>query len=300
MHNQHKQYVILTIVLLACGASVFFGVRSILHSNDEVTTFSVGDWEGITLPRYNGPTVYTTSQRSMATVTLPMTSTSSRSLFHHSVAPSYRAAVATTQQVHTSNATYRVYQTSDQVTRYVGAGNSTSGSASFAATNVQQSTTSASFSMPTLELITLGVRTHTLANNNRNITAANNTLSTSSLLADAETPASPRMLGLRRAKPGPDDPGYDGEWRNGGGGDTDWWYYDDWEGDWIAAQKGDQRPAGDGNFYRYEGNGTWTLVDDQGDPVGTPIGDIPWLMLLFAAAAFGVCKVVKKKENING
>ncbi len=295
MHNQHKQYVILTIVLLACGASVFFGVRSILHSNDEVTTFSVGDWEGITLPRYYGPTVYPTPQRSMATVTLPMTSTSSRSLFHHSVAPSYRAAVATTQQVHTSNATYRVHQTSDQVTRYVGAGNSTSGSASFATTNVQQSTTSASFSMPTLAVTTLSVRAHTLANNNINITAANNTLTTSSILADAETPASPRMLGLRRAKPG--DPGYDGEWRNESGEDTDWWYYDDWAGDWIAAQKGDLRPKGDGNFYRYEGNGKWTLVNDQGDPVGTPIGDIPWLMLLIALIAYSTCRVVKKKEN---
>ena len=78
MQKQHRQYVILVVVLLACAASVFFGIRSILHSNDEVTTFAVGDWEGITLPRYYGPTVYPTSQRLMATVTLPMTSTSTQ------------------------------------------------------------------------------------------------------------------------------------------------------------------------------------------------------------------------------
>lgn len=283
MHNRHKQYVILTIVLLACGASVFFGVRNILHSNDEVTTFSVGDWEGITLPRYNGPTVYTTSQRSMATVTLPMTSTSSRSLFHHSVAPSYRAAVATTQQVHTSNATYRVYQTSDQVTRYVGAGNSTSGSASFGATNVQQSTTSASFSMPTLELITLGVRTQTLALNNINIAA-----SSSLLLADASVAPNRRAVGHRRV-PDSKDPGSEEEVVQ----DSEGWWYWDGEG-WVPAEVNIEG----GKVYRWNGSG-WVYVQDQADP-DAPIGDIPWLMILFAAAAFGVCKVVKKKENING
>lgn len=293
MNKQHRQYVILIVVLLACAASVFFGVRSILHSNDEMTTFAVGDWEGITLPRYHGPAVYSTPVRQGSTVTLPMTSTSSRALFHHNAIASYRTGVKTTQRVQPNSGAYRVYQTSDHEMHSIGSGSGASGTASSGTTNYQQSSPSASFSVPTIIMSIPSVRTRaqTLAVNNIN------TATTSSVLADAETPASPRMLGLRRAKPGPDDPGYDGEWRNGGGGETDWWYYDEWEGDWIAAQKGDLRPAGDGNFYRYEGNGEWTLVDDQGDPVGTPIGDIPWLMLLMALVAYSTCRVIKKKEN---
>ena len=287
MNKQHRQYVILIVVLLACAVSVFFGIRSILHSNDEVTTFSVGDWEGITLPRYNGPTVYTTSQRSMATVTLPMTSTSSRSLFHHSVAPSYRAAVATTQQVHTSNATYRVHQTSDQVARYVGAGNGTGGSASFEATNAQQSTTSASFSMPTLALTTLSVRAHTLANNNINIIATNNTLTTSSVLADAGHPFSPGMTGGRRAKPL--DPGEE----PGDLDPTGDWYWDGEE--WISTHTTGATKIVDGKVYEWNGQ-DWVFKGDQGDP-NTPIGTVPWLMLLMALVAYSTCRVIKKKEN---
>lgn len=284
MNKQHRQYVILIVVLLACAVSVFFGIRSILHSNDEVTTFSVGDWEGITLPRYNGPTVYTTSQRSMATVTLPMTSTSSRSLFHHSVAPSYRAAVATTQQVHTSNATYRVHQTSDQVARYVGAGSGSAGTASFGTASVQQSAASASFSIPTLELTTLSVRTHTLANNNINITAANNTLTTSSILADAETTASPRMGRIRRAFP--DEPEEGETYQEGGV-----WYWYDPESGWVEAET----KIENGKVYVKKG-GVWVYVGDQADP-DAPIGDTPWLMLLIALIAYSTCRVVKTKKN---
>lgn len=298
MNKQHRQYVILIVVLLSCAASVFFGVRSILHSNDDdMTTFAVGDWEGITLPRYDGPTVYATPTQQGYTVTLPMASSSSRSLFHHNAVATYRSGVTTTQRVQTGHGAYRVYQTSDHEVHSIGSGSGASGTASFGTTDYQQSTPSASYSVPTvaMSLPSVHTRTQTLANNNINITAANNTLTTSSILADAETPTSPRMLGLRRAKPG--NPGSDGEWQNGGGGDADWWYYDDWEGDWIAAQKGDLRPKGDGNFYRYEGNGEWTLVDDQGDPVGTPIGDIPWLMLLIALIAYSTCRVIKTKKN---
>ena len=286
MQKQHRQYVILVVVLLTCAASVFFGLRSILHSNDEVTTFAVGDWEGITLPRYYGPTVYPTSQRSMATVTLPMTSTSSHSIFHHSVAPSFRAAVATTQQVHTSNATYRVHQTSDQVIRYIGAGNGTDGSASFSATNAQQSTTSASFSMPTLAVTTLSVRAHTLANNS----IYTDILTASSvILADASTPTrTPRTKGLRRLTP-------DGEGEYPGEPNEDNTQIWDEVNGWVPAPEiGTIRIIG-GVECVWTADG-WRPTSDLPEP-GTPIGDIPWLMLLIALIAYSTFCVVKKKEN---
>ena len=282
MHKQHRQYVILVVVLLACASSVFFGVRSILHSNDEVTTFAVGDWEGITLPRYHGPSFYTSSQRSMETVTLPMTSTSSRSLFHHSVAPSYHAAVATTQWVQTSAAAYKVHQTSDQVARYVGAGSGSAGSASLETTNVQQSAASASFSIPTLELTTLSVRTHTLANNNIYSTSP-------SLLADATSSSSVVRVGnIRRLTPDGD-----GEYPGEPNGDkTKIW---DEENGWVDPPAiGTIRTIG-GVECVWTENG-WRPTSDLPEP-GTPIGDIPWLMLLMALVAYSTCRVIKKKEN---
>ena len=294
MNKQHRQYVILIVVLLSCAASVFFGVRSILHSNDDdMTTFAVGDWEGITLPRYDGPTVYATPTQQGYTVTLPMASTSSRSLFHHNAVATYRSGVTTTQRVQTGHGAYRVYQTSDHEVHSIGSGSGASGTALFGTTNNQQSTPSASYSVPTvaMSLPSVHTRTQTLAVNNINITAANNTLTTSSILADAETPTSPRMLGLRRAKP--DDPGYDGEWKEDGG---DWWYYDDWAGEWIEPWEGATRSAGGGNYWKYT-DGAWVLVNDQGDPVGTPIGDIPWLMLLIALITYSTCRVIKTKKN---
>ncbi len=277
MHNRHKQYVILTIVLLACGASIFFGVRNIVRSTDEVTTFAVGDWEGITLPRYNGPAVYTTSQRSRATVTLPMTSTSSRSLFHHSVAPSYRAAVATTQQVHTSNATYRVHQTSDQHVRSLGSGAGAGGNATTGTTSYSSSSTS-TYNIPHIALALPSVRTQTLAFNNINIAA-----SSSSLLADASTGSNRLAMGPRRM---PSEPGTEEVVVQ----DSEGWWYWDGEG-WVPAEV----KIEGGKVYRKNGT-DWVYVQDQADP-DTPIGDIPWLMLLIALITYSTCRVVKKKEN---
>lgn len=290
MQKQHRQYVILVVVLLACAASVFFGVRSILHSNDEVTTFSVGDWEGITLPRYYGPAVYPTSQRSMATVTLPMTSTSSRSLFHHSVAPSYRAAVATTQQVHTSNATYRVHQTSDQVTRYVGAGNSSGGSASFSTSNVQQTAPSTTFSIPTLAVTTLDMRTRTqvLAVNNINMATTSSTM----LANDGMTTVINRKSRIRRTAPSGEGLGQD-DYGTIEEKDGETWF---WDGEqWINKTPIGTTKIVDGKVYEWDGS-DWVYKGDQAEP-DAPIGDIPWLMLLIALIAYSTCRVIKKKEN---
>lgn len=287
MHKQHRQYVILVVVLLACAASVFFGVRSILHSNDEVTTFAVGDWEGITLPRYNGPTVYTTSQRSMATVTLPMTSTSSRSLFHHSVAPSYRAAVATTQRVQTGNGAYRVYQTSDHEVHSIGSGSGASGTASFGTTNYWQSTPSASFSVPTIALAVPNVRTRTQALALNNINMA----TTSSVLADAGKSMAPRRaFGPRRINSDGTEL-FDGKVNP----ENDAQIWSEYDEGWIP------RPV-DGAGHPHYSNlvwdnaaGCWRQKSDVPEP-DAPIGAIPWLILLLAAAGYGYY-VAKRKQT---
>ena len=277
MNKQHRQYVILIVVLLACAASVFFGVKSILHSNDEMTTFAVGDWEGISIPRYHGPAVYSKPAQQGYTVTMPMTSTSSRSLFHHNAAATYRAAVTTTRQTQTIYSAYKVHQTSNQVAHSIGSGNGTSGNASMGTTNYSSSS-SASDSMPGIALTLPSVRTRTLANNN---TISATTASTPSILTDAGTSRVARTSGIRRAFP--TDPSLGDTTQDGG----KWWY---WEGEgWVEAEtriNGDKVEVWNGE--------AWVYVGDQTDP-NAPIGDIPWLMLLIAAAAFGVYRTVKKR-----
>ena len=288
MNKQHRQYVILIVVLLSCAASVFFGVRSILHSNDDdMTTFAVGDWEGITLPRYDGPTVYATPAQQGYTVTLPMASTSSRSLFHHNAVATYRSGVTTTQRVQTGHGAYRVYQTSDHEVHSIGSGSGASGTASFGTTNNQQSTPSASYSVPTvaMSLPNVHTRTQTLANNNINRTT------TSSILADAGKSMAPRRaFGPRRINS--DGTGsFDGEVNP----ENDAQIWSEYDEGWIA------RPD-DGAGHPYYSNlvwddaaGCWRQKSDVPEP-DAPIGTVPWLMLLLAAAGYGYY-VAKRKQT---
>ena len=283
MNKQHRQYVILIVVLLSCAASVFFGVRSILHSNDDdMTTFAVGDWEGITLPRYDGPTVYATPTQQGYTVTLPMASTSSRSLFHHNAVTSYRTGVTTTQRVQTGHGAYRVYQTSDHEVHSIGSGSGASGTASFGTTNYQQSTPSASYSVPAvaMSLPSVHTRTQTLANNNINRTT------TSSILADAEKSMAPRRAFGPRKAPAIDG-SEEGELQQDDGGTWYWW---DPENGWIAATT----KIENGKVYVWNGL-DWIFKGDQAEP-DAPIGTVPWLMLLLAAAGYGYY-VAKRKQT---
>ena len=287
MNKQHRQYVILIVVLLACAASVFFGVRSILHSDDEMATFAVGDWEGITIPRYRGPAVYSTPAQQGYTVTLPMASTSSRSLFHHNAVATYRAGVTTAQRVQTSSGAYRVYQTSDQEMHFIGSGCGASGTASFGTTNYQQSTPSASFSVPTIaiSLPSVRTRTQTLAVNSINIETA-----ASSILADAGTPmATRRVFGPRRSRP--DFNGEDGQTVEK---DGETWTWDSEAQDWINETPIGTKKIVDDKVYEWNGS-EWMFIGNQGDP-SAPIGTIPWLMLLLVAAGYGYYAAKRKQK----
>lgn len=122
----------------------------------------------------------------------------------------------------------------------------------------------------------------------------------SSLLATSASAAeisSPGISGPRRAKP--TEPGEDGEWSDAGAGDGDWYYYDDYEEDWLSPEEGDMRPANDGtgNFYKYTG-GSWVYIDDHGNPVlPTPIGDAPWFLMLLMLAAYAGVKALRMQRQ---
>lgn len=127
----------------------------------------------------------------------------------------------------------------------------------------------------------------------------------SSLLATSASAAeisSPGISGPRRVKP--TGSGEDGEWRYGGDdpeNPSDWWYYDEWEGDWIPPKDGDPRTDGAGNNYVYVGtypDGSWVLVGDQGDPTNPqPLGATPWLLMLLLLVAYAGVKALRMQRQ---
>ena len=180
----------------------------------------------------------------------------------HATMPSANAGVSSGFRMHT---------TSSATVHSIGGGGSAGGgmmgSSSSASASRGIRYSGGSVSMPTLAFATSSYATQTAAT------------------------ASRYGIGPRKAKP--TGGGTDGEWQNGGEGDADWWYWSDWEGDegdWVAASVGDRRPAGDGvNFYRYDGGGVWTLVNNQGDPVTpVPVGTMPWMLMLLLVSAYTV------------
>lgn len=175
----------------------------------------------------------------------------------------------------TSNGGYRLHTTSSATVHTIGSGGGGGGGANGGGTGSSSrgiSYSGGGFSVPTLALATPSYASET-------------------------TSDSRFAIGPRRAKP--TDPGYDGEWSDDGAGDDKWYRWDDWAGEWVDPEIGDSRPADDGvNYYRYDGGGVWTLVDDQGNPVNpSPIGDAPWMLILLFVGTYCILKTIRKKQN---
>ena len=119
---------------------------------------------------------------------------------------------------------------------------------------------------------------------------ATTSFASSSAISTAE--AARHGSGPRRVRPD-DRTGTVGTWQDGG--DGDWWYND--EGTWIEPWVTASRPAGDGNFWQWNGE-KWVLVDDQGDPVlpATPLGDAPWHWMLLLALGYGIVRMIRTKH----
>ena len=288
MRNQLRQYVILAIVLLFCAVNVFLGVRSILHSNDEVTTFTVGDWEGITFPRYNAPAIYTTTAPRAQVVSLPNVSSSSNALFHHHAVMSYSGGRVAAPQAQMSSTAHKIYQTSDQHVRSLGSGAGAGGNATTGTTSYSSSSTS-TYNIPHIALALPSVRTRTLANNN---IYADNLATSSVILADASTPArTPLTRGLRR-KTIDGDGEYDGEYDP-----VENKIWDEAAEDWVSPPAVGTERTVKGVLCVWTGSG-WIPKSDIPDP-DAPIGDIPFILLLICAAAYSIRRVRKTKTVTN-
>lgn len=168
-----------------------------------------------------------------------------------------------------SSSGFRIHTTSSASVHSIGGGGSAGGGGMMSSSGGSSSCgirySGGSVSMPSLALATTS-------------------FASSSAISTAE--AARHGAGPRRVKPA-DGTGTEGTWQDGG--DGDWWYND--EGEWIAPWIGATRPNGDGNFWVWNGT-SWTLVDDQGDPVapGAPIGATPWVLMILLACAYALRK----------
>ena len=107
---------------------------------------------------------------------------------------------------------------------------------------------------------------------------------TNALFSDATlTSASGRNGHVRTAMPG--GSAEEGTWQNGG--DGDWWYYDD--GEWKSVNVGDTRYDEFLGYVVVWNGSAWVKVTEYDPKV--PIGDVPWLYMLFFC---GIICVIRK------
>lgn len=84
--------------------------------------------------------------------------------------------------------------------------------------------------------------------------------------------------------------GYDGD-SDGEYYDGKWWSEDAEE--WLSVPWEGVTKIDGGLTYRYDGSG-WVLVENQANP-DSPIGDMPWLLLLLMAGGYVICR---KRDSI--
>lgn len=277
--HQFRQYVIMTIVLLGCVASVFFGIRQIVSEPSyDVAPYSAIAGEGYKIPRYKGPALYHASAgQSGGTITMAMGSTSSRALFHHNAGAAGYGRVAANRDVSYTHGAYApVYRTSNSTLRSIGGGGSGGGYASGSGYSVSGGVSGGgSVSVPSLGLSLPRIRTYAY---NKGVAAS-----------DIET------MSVRNAKPGikraaPEREGDEAEYYWDG---KDMWFWDGEE--WVEEET---IKIEDGKVYRWDSDSnSWVFVSDQAGP-DSPIGDIPWILFLLMLAGYTICRKLKNKKEV--
>ena len=176
-----------------------------------------------------------------------------------------------------SSSSKGLYTTSSASVKTIGSGGMAGGSGIALTTTRSSSSRGISYT-------TASVSVPTFAVNNSMMTSQANTAQ-----SFADNTATRYGIGPRKA---PGTPGTDGEWREDGG---KWWYYD--EGEWVEQWEGATRSAGGGYYWKYTG-GSWIYVDDHGNPVPeTPVGEIPWMIMILLACAYALTTLYRKYKK---
>lgn len=138
-----------------------------------------------------------------------------------------------------------------------------------------------------------GNETSTSSSSSRGIIYANTAVAMpfpnrgSSLIARVSDHSEHTRAGVSTRKAMPGYKGEDGDWINGGEGD--WWYYD--EDHWRNPLSGETRfdPT---LSYVVVWNGAEWVKQTEYDP-GLPVGDVPWMYVLFLC---GIICIIKKNN----
>lgn len=222
-----------------------------------------------------------------STATIPMTSVATRRsavpMISGGAVRNYAHYGHATMPSAASGSSYRVHTLSSATVHTIGSGGGGGGGMSSGSSS---SSRGISYSGVSVSMPTLAMATSTYATSRSTFTSSDETLAS----------ASSSTRKVRKAKPS--DNGNDGDWSDDGKGDGEWWYWDDWAGEWIEPWDGALRIEGEVTYtYKYE-EGKWVPVGDQGDPTNpTPIGDAPWHWMLLLMAVYGGAKVWKSKKQ---
>ena len=278
--NEFRKRWVLLICILGGILSIIFGIRQIAKDQEsENIGYAAVSWDVPKIPYYSGGRVYRTSSSQGSTLTMPRVTSSSQQLFHHHAGGTYAGQGMGTYRSSYAQASYRsntqstgqpVHTFSNGAIYSYGGSGSGGGmtgvtshrKVSYNGGSVGYTTPSISISMP---------RTRSYAYNSIQGTSS-------------ETSARPSMPGRRKVAPAVTGDEEEGDV----GADTEvsglYWM---WNGEKWESLEGKTKVEG-GILYRWDGS-AWVFVQDQVDP-DTPIGDVPWLLMLLVAGGYIVLR----------
>lgn len=285
--NDFRKRVVLTICLLGSLLSVLFGIRQIVKDKEsENIGYSAERWDVPKFPYYTGGRAYRAPSSQSSTIAMPRVSSSSQQLFHHNAGGTYAAQGAGTYRSSYAQTGYRgsysqstgsVHTFSNGGIYSYGGGGGSGGAAGVTSSRkASYSGGSAGYAMPSMSISMPRARSY----------AYNNVQEASS-----ETHARQGMPG-RRLLPSKGEGDYDEEIQPDATTPNTWWRWSDEAEGWLAVVEGDTWMH-DGETYYFNGT-TWEVRENQAD-ADSPIGDIPWLLLLLMAGGY---VIARKRELI--
>lgn len=277
--NEFKRYVILIICIASCAISVLLGLMQMIEDKRDQAGFNEVKWDTPKVPYYRGGGAYRAPSSQGSTIPMPRVSSSSQQLFHHNAGGTYAGQGTGTYRSSYAQSTGRPVHTFSNGGIYSYGGGGGSGGASGVTANRKASNSggSAGYSMPSISISMPRARSY----------AYNNVQEASS-----ETSARQGMPGRRKVAP--DRTGELGEVAPDTEEEGKWWYWDWDEEEWTdVIPIGATRYDNSGNQYTYTESG-WVQVGNQAEP-DSPIGDVPWMLLLLMAGGYAVVKSVRWK-----
>ena len=274
--HEFRKYVILIVCIASCAVAVLMGVMQMIEDRRVEAEFGEVRWDTPKVSYYRGGSVRRAPSSQGSSVVMPRVSSSSQTLFHHNTGGSYSGQSATTYSSGNVQTGYRSSYASSSAqpvrTFSNGAIHSYGGGGSGGGMTGVSSHRKASNNAGTVGYTT---PSYSLSVPHARSYAYNSVQGTSS-----ETPARMSMPGRR--KTAPDRDGEEGEVVQVG---DEWWY---WDEGWVGLKIGDTRTIGD-DVFRWDGS-NW-VTNENFEEQFTPIGDIPWLLLLLLIGGYAVLRV---------